>query len=666
MQFLLYFTETEFEKAVFCQWQQDDDFFYSTKATKEVENLIKNNNLVIITGHSGSGKSAIIQHIALKYRKEGWIVKPVYQVEEIHDAYKSMNLKSNRCLFVFKDPIGRECLDEILYNEWGRYRETVNILIKNGKLLMTCRKSICSDERAKRFFKKERKHIDINDSQCKLSAHEKRNIFKKHMPGIQLNEEDFAKICENEIYFPLLCKLYKGKSERNENVLNFFEEPVEVLQDEIESYKNTDKEKYCSLICLILSNNKLCIHDLKENNELFLQCLQLCELPYHTSPGSIKNKFDCLEGFLVKKIGQYYTFYHDFAMEVTTYVFGTDHPEETIKFADLSFLCNRIRIENSQSNDFLTIVLNDDNIVHLVNRFFEEMSGNRFIEVVLNPCLRNEHVINAFKVKLKCLADEKNLELIIKPQKKTDQQDLENLMDKSWYSKLQFCKSETKSSPLFALIAFSHDDLSTFCLKLLRQDNFTLKKCGVFAAVCSNGNKDLLGMFTKDEISECMEEQWDSMYPIHIVSLFHNYNLLDHVIKTPGDVNRFSCDMWTPLHLALKMEKNREEESKESDQREKTVEGLIQRGAEVNLCNKFEISPLWVACKNGHKSAAQILLQKGAKVNKRDSRGTSPISVACENGHRRIVQLLLEYNAEVNERDRLAACKNGYSSIDKL
>lgn len=86
----------------------------------------------------------------------------------------------------------------------------------------------------------------------------------------------------------------------------------------------------------------------------------------------------------------------------------------------------------------------------------------------------------------------------------------------------------------------------------------------------------------------------------------------------------------------------------------------------MNLCNKFEISPLWVACKNGHKSAAQILLQKGAKVNKRDSRGTSPISVACENGHGRIVQLLLEYNAEVNERDLLAAYKNGYSSIDKL
>lgn len=42
-----------------------------------------------MTGHSGSGKSAIIQHIALKYRERGWSVKPIKGVEDIVNAFPS-------------------------------------------------------------------------------------------------------------------------------------------------------------------------------------------------------------------------------------------------------------------------------------------------------------------------------------------------------------------------------------------------------------------------------------------------------------------------------------------------------------------------------------------------------------------------------------------------
>ncbi|XP_052703942.1 uncharacterized protein LOC128180116 isoform X2 [Crassostrea angulata] len=69
--------ESRIEKAIFDQWKQDEVCFILTKACEEVEKLIINRNLVIVAGHSGSGKSAIIQHIALKYREQGWTVKRV-------------------------------------------------------------------------------------------------------------------------------------------------------------------------------------------------------------------------------------------------------------------------------------------------------------------------------------------------------------------------------------------------------------------------------------------------------------------------------------------------------------------------------------------------------------------------------------------------------------
>uniref|UniRef100_A0A8W8P0M8 Novel STAND NTPase 3 domain-containing protein n=1 Tax=Magallana gigas TaxID=29159 RepID=A0A8W8P0M8_MAGGI len=67
--------ESQIYEAIFEQWKKEDSCFISTKASKKVEKYIKSENLVIVAGHSGSGKSAIIQHTALKYREQGWTVK---------------------------------------------------------------------------------------------------------------------------------------------------------------------------------------------------------------------------------------------------------------------------------------------------------------------------------------------------------------------------------------------------------------------------------------------------------------------------------------------------------------------------------------------------------------------------------------------------------------
>nr|XP_022308435.1 uncharacterized protein LOC111114437 [Crassostrea virginica] len=110
--------ETKYETSIITQWQEDDEFFVSTKAAEIVSKMVETNNLVIVTGHSGSGKSAIIQHIALQYRRRGWIVNPVYSFKEIHETCKSKNFETDSHIFVFNDPIGKESYDEMSYNEW--------------------------------------------------------------------------------------------------------------------------------------------------------------------------------------------------------------------------------------------------------------------------------------------------------------------------------------------------------------------------------------------------------------------------------------------------------------------------------------------------------------------------------------------------------------------
>eukprot|EP00105_Crassostrea_gigas_P043174 XP_019927322.1 PREDICTED: uncharacterized protein LOC109620110 [Crassostrea gigas] len=70
--------ESPLDVAIFEQWQEDNRQFVSTRACQEVEQLVKSHNLVVVTGNSGSGKSAIIQHIALSYRSQGWTIRTIY------------------------------------------------------------------------------------------------------------------------------------------------------------------------------------------------------------------------------------------------------------------------------------------------------------------------------------------------------------------------------------------------------------------------------------------------------------------------------------------------------------------------------------------------------------------------------------------------------------
>ena len=285
--FFFHLTESDYEKSIFHQWEEDDNFFVSTKAANEVENVVKTNNLIIVVGHSGSGKSAIVQHIALKYREHGWVVKPMFSVEEIHHAYKAGYYMNDKTIFVFNDPIGKESFDEILYNAWERYRDTVNLLIKPIKLLLSCRSSVFLDQRADEFFKEKRKIIDIDQSDIKLNKEEKILMLEKHLSTDKPTQEEINQILETDMYFPLLCKMYSKYSKEGKNKVTYFKEPVLGLTKEIKSYKNKNKDRYCALVCLVLFNDTVCLNDLMENSTLFSKSLQLCKLPSNTLPSTI-------------------------------------------------------------------------------------------------------------------------------------------------------------------------------------------------------------------------------------------------------------------------------------------------------------------------------------------------------------------------------------------
>ena len=77
---------------------------------------------------------------------------------------------------------------------------------------------------------------------------------------------------------------------------------------------------------------------------------------------------------------------------------------------------------------------------------------------------------------------------------------------------------------------------------------------------------------------------------------------------------------------------------------------LLEKGADVNACNKWRETPLLIAANNGHVEAVKALLKSGADPSLCSEAGWSALTFAAHKGYSDIVRLLLAAQAPVNCR----------------
>lgn len=87
---------------------------------------------------------------------------------------------------------------------------------------------------------------------------------------------------------------------------------------------------------------------------------------------------------------------------------------------------------------------------------------------------------------------------------------------------------------------------------------------------------------------------------------------------------------------------------------------LLGRGANPNIGDKDNITPLQLAARHGYIAIVRMLLKAGAKVNSADSRyGYTALASAAQNGHVEVVRELLRADADPSLR-----LKNGWTAAD--
>ncbi|XP_061193926.1 uncharacterized protein LOC133202172 [Saccostrea echinata] len=669
--------DTTLEKDILESWREDDRMFVPTTASEFVEEKIKSQNLVTVVGNSGCGKTAIIQHIALKYKEEkGWDIKPVDEVKEIKEIGSPEFLPDNQTLFVLNDPIGKETLDDISYNSWKTYEKTLANCLKKVKLLVSCRRSVMNDKRLEGILKKDSNIVEIDSEKWKLSEEEKRQILNKYCQHMDISEGNVREMIKTEAYFPLICKFFSLHPNYREKGVNLFKNPFLFIRQEVEYYKKLDQKKYCALLLIVVFNNNLNVHSFRKDessSQKYKDILRICKLKENTQVSDIFNTLDEMNGSYVKCVGHVFQFLHDFIMEITTLVFGIDCPRETIQYADSGFLRRRMRIENDteeEDRDPFIVYLPEEYIGDLVDRFIIDMQTKHLLDVLLNPCFRNENVVKSFKEKV-----DSSEKLLVTIKCEIDEKEFPKSFEGTGFSRLCLLDRQDEICPLIGLIVFCHTEISSFFLNSIPETK--LKEYPIFSAMCANGDLNLKEILSEGFKKRAIKEMWDDFLPIHIASVFHNFPIIEELVRLGTDVNKFITEYkLTPLLLAVANDDEHFKEAgmdtNEGERRNATIICLLNNGADINHCNNDGASPLYIACENGHGTTVQLLLNKGADINLCNNNGASPLYMACQNGHDSTVQLLLNSGAEINLCNKdavsplLIACQNGHDSTVQM
>lgn len=78
------------------------------------------------------------------------------------------------------------------------------------------------------------------------------------------------------------------------------------------------------------------------------------------------------------------------------------------------------------------------------------------------------------------------------------------------------------------------------------------------------------------------------------------------------------------------------------------LESLLEKGANMNFCDQYGLTPLHVAAIKGYKDVVMMLVEFGAGVECRDAEGHTPLHLAVEGGSIETVDVLICRGANVN------------------
>lgn len=140
----------------------------------------------------------------------------------------------------------------------------------------------------------------------------------------------------------------------------------------------------------------------------------------------------------------------------------------------------------------------------------------------------------------------------------------------------------------------------------------------------------------------------DEFYPppLYYASRLKLPGLAQSLLDKGADVNRIGGDVHTALHAACAADYIMPSHVA-GDPSLETMKVLLDRGAEVDIKNDENCTPLYECIFREKWSEARLLVDRGANVNLMSDWGCTPLNTAIRRGHEDMVRLLVDKGADV-------------------
>jgi ankyrin repeat protein len=141
---------------------------------------------------------------------------------------------------------------------------------------------------------------------------------------------------------------------------------------------------------------------------------------------------------------------------------------------------------------------------------------------------------------------------------------------------------------------------------------------------------------------------YDEFYlpPLYYASRLKLPGLAQSLLDKGADVNRIGGDVHTALHAACAADYIMPSHVA-GDPSLETMKVLLDRGAEVDIKNDENCTPLYECVFREKWSEARLLVERGANVNLMSDWGCTPLNTAIRRSHEDMVRLLVDKGADV-------------------
>ena len=331
-------------------YEKKGHLFVETKAHRELRTILDDSHWVTLLGKPGDGKSTTAANLLLEYRRKGY--DPVF-ITSVHDWKALITAETlTKQVVLIDDMFGTSCLEQGKVGEWRSFIENMEKLVdeRKGNLLVICtsRRYIFSEiESSLARFKCFRKFtiVDMTDKKFKLSSEEKEKIFDALATENNVFEVKGCDVkdIESPHGFPLCAEMFCVNSFLRKDGLEFFRNPTECVQKEINNLKDNDNYKYIVLLTVLLKRNLVprdyfdSLYDVATDDEkrFFKHLGVSLKTAGHDL---VKSRDALINTYLITNQDGHYTFIHETLMENVADVYLRTSPFHAVELVEFKYI----------------------------------------------------------------------------------------------------------------------------------------------------------------------------------------------------------------------------------------------------------------------------------------------------------------------------------------